>query len=139
MFPEPGNEMGMGEFVLKRDLLRFRPLSIDELEEIEPDPDAVDSDQIADMFDVVDVTIEGRFFLERADEDGVDPDHPATRADGFDLLVGDVALDVEIFSRVRVRDDDGSGRDLDNVVEPSRADVGQVDDYPESLAFANDV
>ena len=131
--------MGVGELILKRDLLRFRPLPVDKLEEIEADRDAVDPDQIAHVLDVIDVAIEGSFLLLWTYQDGVDSDDPTPRADGFDLVVGDVALDVEIFSRVRVRDDDGPSRHLDDVVEPGRADVGEIDDDPKLLAFSNNV
>src|SRR4051812_27039753 len=139
MFRQSGNEMGVGELVLKRDLLRFRPLPVDKLEEIETDRDAVNPDQIAHVLDVIDVAIERRFFLVRTDQDRVDPDDAAPRANGFDLFVADIALDIEIFSRVRVRDDDGPRRYLDDVVEPGRADMRQVDDNSQPLAFANDI
>src|SRR5438067_1565956 len=77
MFRQLGNEMSVGEFVLKRGLLGGRPLPVNELEKVEPDGDAADPDQITDVRDMVDVTIEGGFFLVRTDEDGVDADDAA--------------------------------------------------------------
>jgi len=135
MFLQVRHEMGVREFILKRDLLRFRPLPVNELEKIEADGHSLDSNQIADLHDVVDVTVERRFFLAGADEHGIDPDHATARADGLDLLVGYVAFDVVIFSRVRVRDDHRLRRHLHDVVEPGGADVSKIDDDADALAF----
>src|SRR3954452_2907576 len=104
--------MGVREFVLKRDLFRLRPLPVNKLEKIETDRDALDSDQITDMLDMVDVTIERRFFLVRADQDRVDADYAAARANRLNLFVSNVPLDVVKFSRVRVRNDHRPGRDF---------------------------
>jgi len=41
--PQIGNEMWRSEFGGEFFLPRLRPLSVNELEEIEPDPDAVDA------------------------------------------------------------------------------------------------
>src|SRR2546423_5463405 len=133
------HEMGMSEFVLKRDLFRLGKLPVNEFEEIETDGDTVDPDQIANVRDMVDVTIEGRFLLVRTNEHRVNPDHSIARADRFDLFVGDVAFDVVIFPRVRMRDDDRLRCYLDDVVEAGRTDVSEVDDDTEFFAFANDI
>ena len=63
----------------------FGPLAIKELEEIETDPHAIDSDQTGDMFDVIDIPIERRFLLARTYEHGVDSDNAAAaaRSSGF--------------------------------------------------------
>src|SRR6266480_1664593 len=139
MFLQVRNEMGVREFILKRDLLRFRPLPVNELEKIEANRDSIDSDQITDMGDVIDVTVEGGFFLVRTDEHGIDPDHSPARADRLDLLVGHIAFDVVIFSRVCVRNDYRLRRHLDNVVEPGRADVSEIDDNADALAFPDHI
>src|SRR5205085_4469686 len=131
------HEVGVRKLILKCDLLPLRPLPVNEFEEIEPDRDAVDPDQITNVLDVVDVTIERGFFLMRTDQHGVDADDATARSDGFDLFVGHVPLDVVIFSRVRVRNDHRLRRHLDDIVETRRADVGEVDDDAELFAFAN--
>src|SRR6266480_5611518 len=59
MFLQVGNEMGVREFILKRDLVRFRPLPVNELEKIEANRNSIGSDQITDVGDVVDVAIDG--------------------------------------------------------------------------------
>src|SRR4051812_37242116 len=89
------------------------------------------------MLDMIDVTIERRFFLVRADEDSVDSDNAAAGANRFDLFVGHVPLDVVEFSRVRVRNDHGFSRDGENIVEAGRTNVGEIDDDAELFAFAN--
>src|SRR2546423_694302 len=139
MFRELGDEMGVGEFLLKRDLLLLGPLPVNELKKIEADRDALNPDQIADVPDVVDVTVEGRFVLVRTNEDGVDADDATPRADRLDLIVGNVAFDIIVLPRVGVRDDHWLRRDFDNVVETRRTDVREVDNDPELFAFANDV
>src|SRR2546430_3734203 len=97
MFRQIGNKMRVREFLLKRDLLGGRKLPVDEFEKVEANGDAVDPNQITDMLDVVDVAIEGGFFLVRANEHGVDADDAAPRADHPDLLVRDIAFDVVKF------------------------------------------
>ena len=94
--------MRCGKFRGELFLPRFRPLAINELEEIEPDTDAIDADQIRDMFDVIDITIERALFFPRANEDGINADHAAPFADHLDLLVTDVALDVVIVADIGV-------------------------------------
>src|SRR5437588_1266190 len=131
------HEVGVRKLILKCDLLPLRPLPVNEFKEIEPDRDAVDPDQITHVLDVVDVTICRRFYRMRTDQHGVDADDATARADGFDLFVGHVPLDVVIFSRVRVRNDHRLRRHLDDIVESRRADMGEVDDDAELFAFAN--
>ena len=67
-------------------------------------------DEIGDVFQVIDIPIERRLFLFRADEDRVDPNDATARTNHFDLLVAHVALDVVKAARVRVRDDERFGR-----------------------------
>src|SRR5258707_5265841 len=73
------NEMRRCEFCGELFLPRLRPLAIDELEEIESDPNTLHADQVRDVLDVIDVTIECAFFFSRANEDGVDADDAAKR------------------------------------------------------------
>ena len=54
---------------------------------------------------MIDITVERGFFLLWTNEDGVDPDDPTARADHFDLLVADVALDVVIAPRIGMGND----------------------------------
>ena len=77
-------------------------MTIDELEKIEPDADPVNTDEVSDVFDVIDVTIERAFFFRWADQHGVNANDTAPFPDHFDLLIADVAFDIVIFSRVRV-------------------------------------
>src|SRR5213075_3556576 len=91
------------------------------------------------MLDVIDVTIEGGLFLVGTDQHRADADDAPASADGLDLLVRHVSLDVVIFSRIRVRDDDGPRRHFDDVVESGRADVSEIDDDANLFAFANHI
>src|SRR6266850_3880478 len=102
--------MRCGQLGLQLLPLLDRYLAPEKFAEVEPDPHALDSDETRDVFDVVDITVEGRIFLCRADEDRVDPDHAATRTNHSNLLVADVALDVVKAARVGVRDDKRFGR-----------------------------
>src|SRR5438045_8344426 len=88
MFLQVRNEMGVREFILKRDLLRFRPLPVNELEKIESNRDSIGSDQIADVGDVINITVDGGFFLVRTDEDGIELNHPTPRSDRIGLHFG---------------------------------------------------
>ena len=90
------------------------------------------------MLDVIDITIECRFFCARAHQHSVYSNHPAPFADHFDLLVADVALDVVITPRIRVRNDGGSSRELQNFFEARRVDVGQIDNQTKRFAFPHD-
>jgi hypothetical protein len=65
----------------------FRPLAVDELEEIKSDPDAVDPDQLRDVLNMIDVVVERAFFCSRAHEDGLDADYPAPLANHLDLSI----------------------------------------------------
>ena len=90
--------MGRRQFFRHPFLFLIRPLPVNELEKIESDPDTVDPDQIGDVLDVFDVTIERAFFLLGTDQDLADPDHAAAFADHFDLLIANVAFDIVKFS-----------------------------------------
>ena len=88
---------------------------------------------------MIDEAIDGGFFLSRADQNGVDPDDAPAFADHLDLLVADVAFDVVIAARIGVRDDQRLRRDLKDVVESGRADVGQIDHHSKPVAFFHDL
>src|SRR5438876_1059826 len=111
MVPELGNEMRTGEFCVKLFLPRLRPLAIDEFKEIETDPDAIDSDQIGDMLNVIDVTIESAFLFRWTDKHGIDPDYAAPGADHLDLCITDVALNIVIPAGICVRHNRWLARD----------------------------
>src|SRR5262245_25726463 len=102
MVPQIGNEVRLCEFCRKLLLPRLRPLSVNELKEIKADPDAVDTAQIREVFDVIDVPIERALFFSRAHENGVGADHSATLTDHFDLFITDVALNVVVPADIRV-------------------------------------
>ena len=102
MVPQIGNEVRLCEFCRKLLLPRLRPLSVNELKEIEADPYAVDAAQIREVFDVIDVTIQSAFFCSRAHENGVDADHSAAFTDHLDLFITDVAFDVVVSANIRV-------------------------------------
>ena len=102
MVPELANEMRRCKFCGELFLPRLRPLPVDELEEIKANSDAVGSDQIRDVHDVIDVPIKGAFFCSRAHEDGIYADHSTPLADHPDLSITDVAFDVVIAADVRV-------------------------------------
>ena len=112
----------------------FGPLSVNELEEIKADRDAVDPDQIHDVLDMIDIVIECAFFLSRAHEDGVDADNAAPSTNHPDLFVTDVALDVVVSADVRVRHDRRLGCNRENLFKPSRVDVRKINNYAERLA-----
>ena len=88
---------------------------------------------------MIEVSIEGRVFLARADQDRVDPDHAAAFADHFDLFVANVALDVVKLPGVRVRNDQRLSRKIDNLFEPGRINVGKIDNQAELFTFADKI
>ena len=125
------------EFCGELFLPRLRPLAIDELEEIESDPNTLHADQVRDVLDVIDVTIECAFFFSRANEDGVDADDAAPFTDFFDLFVADVALYIVIPAYVRVGHNGRLCCDGENLVKPGWIDVCEINHYSERLAFAH--
>jgi hypothetical protein len=131
--------MGSGEFCGKLFLSRFRPLAVDELKEIEADSDRINSDQLGDMLDVIDVTIHRAFFFSWTDQHGINADYTAPLADQLDLFVTDVALDIVIATNICVRHDGRSCCNRQNFVEPGWIDVRKINDHAETLGFANHV
>src|SRR5205807_134561 len=136
MVPELGNEMRTGEFCGKLFLPRLRPLAIDEFKEIETDPDAIDANQIGDVFNVIDVTIHRAFFFSRAHQQGIHTDYTAPFADHFDLCITDVALNIVIAANIRVRHDGWLFCNRENFVKPRWIDVREINNDAEPLAFA---
>ena len=67
-----------------------------------PIRDAIDTDQAGDMFDMINVTIQSRFLFLRTNENGVDSDDSAPRANRPDLFVADVALDIVETAGIRM-------------------------------------
>src|SRR6185369_1062078 len=116
----------------------FGPLSVNELEEIKPDPDAVDSDQLRDVLDMIDVMVERTFVFSRAHQYGVDADNPAPFTDHPDLFVTDVAFDVVVPADVRMRHDRRLGCDRENLFKPSRVDMCKINNHTEGFALTYD-
>src|SRR5262245_17691830 len=139
MVREVRNEVRRCKFCSELLLPRLRPLPVDELEEIESDPDAVDSYQARDVLDVIDVAIERALFLSRAHENGVSADHSAAFADHLDLFIADVAFDVIVAADVRVRHNGRSCCDRENLLKPCRIDVREINNHTELLAFVHDL
>ncbi len=100
-----------------------------------PIPTPINPDQVNDVLEVIDVTVERGLRFRAAGEDGVDPDDAAARADHPDLLVAQVALDVVKAARVAVRDDQRLAGQRADFLEAGGVDVRQVEDDPEPLAF----
>src|SRR5262249_48852639 len=98
-------EMRPGQFCLQLLQLFRRDQAPEEFAKIETNADSVDPDEAGHVFDVVDITIESRFFLLWTNEDSVDSDDAAARANHPDLLVADIAIDVVITPGVGVGND----------------------------------
>src|ERR1051325_5455254 len=128
-----------GQFFGHPFLFFLGPFTINELEKIKADSHAIDSDEIRDVFDMINVTIERGFLLVRTDENRINSDHTAPFADHFDLLIADIALHVVKFSRVRVRNDQWFGREIDNFAKAGGINMSEVEDDAEILAFPNKV
>mgnify|MGYP001791821798 CR=1 FL=1 len=122
-----------GELVLSR----LRPLSVNELEEIKADADSIDTDQIRNMLDVVDVVIERAFFGSRAHENGIDADHSVTCPNHLDLFVTNVALDVVIATDVGVGHNRRLCCERENFLKPGWVYVSKFDNHAERLTFAH--
>src|SRR5215472_11479552 len=86
-------------------LPRLWPSPVNELEKIKSNSDAVGSDQIRDVLDVIDVPIQDAFVRSGAHEDGIYTDHSASLTDYPNLFITNVALDVVIVAGVRMGDD----------------------------------
>src|SRR6266487_835145 len=106
MVAQVREKMRSGEFCFQLFPFGDGHLAPKEFAEVEANTHAIYSDEIRDVFEVIDVTIESRFLLLRANEYRVDADDAATRADHFDLFIADVAFDVVKIPRVRVRNDE---------------------------------
>jgi len=117
----------------------FGPLSVNELEEIKPDPDAVDPDQIRYALDMIDVPVECALFFFRAHEDGVNAHNAAPFTDHPDLFVTDVALDIVVSTDIRVRYDRLLGCDRENLFKTSWVDVRKINNHAEGFALTHDL
>src|SRR5437762_6183910 len=129
------NKMRVCEFCGELFLPRFRPLRVDELEEVKTDPNGVDADQVYDVLDMIDVAIECAFFLSRAHKDRVDADDSAPVTDHLNLFVTNVALDIVIPAYVRVRHYWWLCCAGENLLEAGWIDVREINNYTKSLAL----
>src|SRR4029077_11410452 len=102
---------------------------VDEFEEIKPDPDAVDPDQLRDVFNMIDVVIERALFFSRAHENAVGADHSAPLTDHFDLFITNVAFDVVVPADIRVRHDWRLCCDRENLFKPGWIDVRTIKNH----------
>src|SRR6266404_2947035 len=89
-----GNHVNTWKLLVKRRALGLGPLPINKFEEIEADPNTIDADQINNMLEMIDIVIERGLLFSRTNQDGVDSDDTASRADPLDLFVRNIALDV---------------------------------------------
>src|SRR6266498_1183533 len=134
-----GNEMRSCKFCGELFSRRFRPLPINKLKKVETDSDPIDTDQVFYMLDVIDVAIEGAFFFLWAHQHGINADHAAAFADHLDLLVTDIALDIVIFSGVRMRNDRRLARYRQNIVKTGGTDMRKIDNHSEGFALLDHV
>src|SRR5262249_10254530 len=94
-----------------------------------------DSCQFRDALDMIDVVVERAFFFFRAHQDGIDADHSMPFTNHLDLFIADIALDVVISAKVRMRHDRRLCCDRENLFEPNWIDVREIDNYSKCLAF----
>src|SRR4051812_37938394 len=80
-----------------------RHLREEKFAEIKTDAHAVDADESGHVFDVIDVTMERRFFRAWTNEDRVHSDDAPARADHPDLRVAHIALHIVEAPRIAVR------------------------------------
>src|SRR5215471_16472797 len=106
---------------------------------IEADSDAIDSNKVGDVLDVVDVTIKRRFFFVRANKNGIYADYAATGADHFDLVIADVSFHVIETPHVCVRNDDGPVRQRANFFEPGCVDVGEIEQNAKAITLGDEL
>src|SRR5262245_22801213 len=100
MVPQIGNEVRRCKFCSQLLLPRLRPLLIDEFEEIKADTDAVDSDQIHHVLDMINIMTERAFFFFWAHEDTIGADNAVPFTNHFDLFITNVALDLVVAAGV---------------------------------------
>src|SRR6266487_37850 len=139
MIAQVRDEVRLGKFRGQLLFGRFRPLPVNKLEEIEADGHSIDPDEVGDMFDVIDVAIESRLFLARAYQHRINANYSMPLANHFDLLITDVAFNIVIFSRVRMRNNHGFARQGNDLLEASRIDVSKIDNHAERFAFPDKV
>src|SRR6266478_7495616 len=131
--------MRRGQLCRKLGSHLLRQLLEEILAKIKTDPDAVDSDQVYHVLDMIHITIERAGFGIWTNENRIYPHNATPLTDNLDLLDADVALDVVKLSDVRVRNDERFARKIDNVLESFWIDVSQIDEDAKPLAFAHDV
>src|SRR3954468_9292515 len=92
---------------LRRQLAQgsFRQLIEKIFTKIEADSHAIEADQTGHVLDMIDIVIERALLPARANQNGVYADHSSELTNRFDLVITDVALDIEKLARVRVRND----------------------------------
>ena len=111
---------------------------VDVGDEVWTDSDVLDADDLDQMLVVVDDTVDRRVLgVDEAGEQ-VEADHAARRCDAAQLFIGEIAMVIAERSRSRVRCDDRTSRELEDVLDTGRAEMRHVEDDAESLHLAED-
>ncbi|HST18837.1 MAG TPA: hypothetical protein VLK36_14305 [Gaiellaceae bacterium] len=126
------------EVLFERRLLLRRHRAIDEVEEVETEPDVVDPDQLGDVGDLIHVRRGARALTGGAQEHRADPDHATSLGDRLHLRVAAVPLDVVEAARVGVADHQRPVRPGEHVVHAGGVQVREVDQDPQLLARIHD-
>src|ERR1044071_4684987 len=137
MVREVRNKMRLCELRRQGLLGRFRPLAIEEFEEIKTDPHAINPDQAGDMLDVIDISVDRCLLFAWTHQHRVDSNNAAPLTDHPDLFVTEIALDIVITPGIAVGDDERPGRLRENIFEARWINVGKVNNNAKCFAGLN--
>jgi hypothetical protein len=96
---------------------------VDVGDEVWPDTDVFDADDVDQMFIVVDDAVDRRILCVDEAGEQVEADYAASRCDTAQLFVTEIAMMIAESSRRRMRSDDRTGRELEGVLDAGRAEV----------------
>src|SRR3954453_22506685 len=111
---------------------------VDVGDEVWTDSDVFDADDLGQMLVVVNGTIDRRVVLIDEAGEEVDADYATGCRDAAKLFVSEVAVVIAEGSGGRMRRDDRTRRDLEDVFDACRAEVRDVEEDSQSVHLAND-
>ena len=126
-------DLDFGQFTLQLGLLLRCPLAVDMLEKVKTDAHVVDAGQFGHVLDVVYIVVDVRLFLVRADQHRIHPHHATPLANGADVVITAIALNIVKSTRVGVRDHQRTLAESEDIFHARRVKMRQIDEDAQRL------
>ena len=102
-------------------------------DEVRTDSDVFDADDLDQMLVVVDDTVDRRVLGVYEAGEQVETDYAARRCDAAQLFIGEIAMMIAERSRSRVRCDDRTSGELEDMLDTGRAEMRHVENDAEAV------